>query len=57
MTDLIHRVFEDIKGKKQLSDFHAAKRMKRGVAGALVDAVIIATQVRRARVRFEEVFH
>lgn len=40
VTDLIHRVFEDIKDKKQLSDFHAAKRMQRGVAGALVDAVI-----------------
>ena len=41
MADLIHRVFEDIKNKKRLSDFHAAKRMQRGVRGALVDAVIL----------------
>jgi hypothetical protein len=38
---LIHRVFEDIKRKKRLSDFQAAKRMRHGVAGALVDAVIL----------------
>ena len=41
VTDLIHRLFEDIKGKTRLSDFHAAKHMQRGVAGALVDAVIL----------------
>jgi len=36
VVDLIQRVFEDIKDKKQLSMFRAAKRLKRGVAGALV---------------------
>src|SRR5260370_20635889 len=41
VVELIQRVFEDIKDKKQLSKFHAAKRMRRGVAGALVDAVIL----------------
>jgi hypothetical protein len=38
---LIHRLFEDIKDRKQLSEFRAAKRMRRGMAGALVDAVIL----------------
>lgn len=41
VADLIHRVFEDIRGKKRLSEFHAAKRMQRGIGGALVDAVIL----------------
>ncbi|MBN9662262.1 MAG: hypothetical protein J0H49_28955 [Acidobacteria bacterium] len=41
VADLIHMVFEDIKGKKRLPDFHAAKRMQRGVGRALVDAVIL----------------
>jgi hypothetical protein len=45
VVQLIQRVFEDIKEKKQLSKFHAAKRMKRGVAGALVDAVILQPKV------------
>ena len=42
---LIQRVFEDIKDEKQLSKFRAAKRMRRGVAGALVDAVILQPKV------------
>jgi len=41
IADLIHRVFEDVKGKKRLSEFQAAKRMERGIGGALVDAVIL----------------
>jgi len=41
VADLIQRIFEDIKGKKRLPDFQAAKRMRHGVAGALVDAVIL----------------
>ena len=41
VADLIHRVFEDIKNKKRLSEFHAAKRMQSGIGGALVDAVIL----------------
>jgi hypothetical protein len=45
VVELIHRVFEDIKDKKQLSKFRAAKRMRRGVAGALVDAVILQPKV------------
>ena len=45
VVELIHRVFEDIKSKKRLSEFRAAKRMRRGVAGALVDAVILQPKV------------
>ena len=45
VVELIRRVFEDIKDKKQLSKFRAAKRMRRGVAGALVDAVILQPKV------------
>lgn len=41
VVELIHRVFEDIKEKKELSKFGVAKRMRRGVAGALVDAIIL----------------
>jgi hypothetical protein len=41
VVDLIQRVFEDIKSKKRLSDFGAAKRMRRGISRALVDAVIL----------------
>ncbi len=41
VADMIRRVFEDIMGKKRLSEFEAAKKMRRGVAGALVDAVIL----------------
>jgi hypothetical protein len=45
VADLIQRVFEDIKNKKPLSKFGAAKRMKRGVAGAFVDAVILQPKI------------
>ncbi|MGA3011991.1 MAG: hypothetical protein ABSD72_17180 [Terracidiphilus sp.] len=45
VAELIQQVFEDIKDKKQLSRFAAAKRMKRGVAGALVDAVILQPKI------------
>jgi hypothetical protein len=45
VVELIQRVFEDINDKKQLSKFRAAKRMRRGVAGALVDAVILQPKV------------
>ncbi len=41
LVELIRRVFDDIKEKKILSDFDVAKRMKSGVARALVDAVIL----------------
>src|SRR5579859_5942816 len=45
VVELIQRVFEDIKDKKQLSKFRAAKRMHRGVAGAVVDAVILQPKI------------
>jgi hypothetical protein len=45
VVELIQRVFEDIKAEKQLSKFREAKRMRRGVAGALVDAVILQPKV------------
>lgn len=41
VAELIHRVFEDIKAKKRLSDFQTAKNLQRGIGGALVDAVIL----------------
>jgi hypothetical protein len=45
VVEVIHRVFEDIRCRKRLSEFRAAKRMRRGVAGALVDAVILQPKV------------
>lgn len=45
VVELIQHVFEDIKEKKPLSRFRAAKRMRRGVAGALVDAVILQPKI------------
>lgn len=45
VVELIQRVFEDMKDKQPLSKFRAAKRMRRGVAGALVDAVILQPKV------------
>jgi hypothetical protein len=45
VIELIQRIFEDIKSKKPLSKFRSAKRMRRGVAGALVDAVILQPKV------------
>lgn len=45
VVDLIQRVFEDINDKKPLSKFRAAKRMRRGVAGAVVDAVILQPKI------------
>jgi hypothetical protein len=45
VAETIHRVFDDIRNKKRLSDFQAAKQMRRGVAGALVDAVILQPKI------------
>ena len=45
VVELIRRVFEDIRDNKRLSEFRAAKRMRRGTARALVDAVILQPQV------------
>ncbi len=42
---VIQRVFGDTKSQKRLSEFQAAKRIRRGVAGALVDAVILQSKV------------
>jgi hypothetical protein len=41
VAEVIHRVFEDIKAKKRLSDFQATKKLQQGVGGALVDAAIL----------------
>jgi hypothetical protein len=41
VADLIHQLFKDIKAQGQLSNFEVARRMRRGVAGALVDGVIL----------------
>lgn len=45
VVELIQKVFEDIKSAKRLSEFRAAKRMRRGVAGAVVDAVILQPKI------------
>jgi len=45
VVELIRRVFEDIRDKKRLSAFRAAKRMRKGVAGALVNAAILQPNV------------
>jgi hypothetical protein len=45
VADLIQRIFEDIKSKKRMPDFQSAKQMRRGVAGALVDAVILQPKI------------
>lgn len=45
VADLIEQVFRDIRDKKHLSKFGAAKRMQHGVAGALVDAVILQPKI------------
>lgn len=42
---LIQKIFEDISSNRKLSKFHAAQRMKRGIAGAIVDAVILQPNV------------
>ena len=45
VVELIQKVFEDVKSKKQLCEFRATKKMRRGVAGALVNAVILQPKV------------
>ena len=45
VVELIQRVFEDIRDKKRLSQFEAAKHMRSGIAGALVDAVILQPKI------------
>ena len=45
VVELFQKVFDDIKSTKRLSEFRAAKRMRRGMAGALVDAVILQPKV------------
>lgn len=41
VVELIRQIFEDVVNEKRLSKFQAAKRMRGGVAGALVNAVIL----------------
>jgi hypothetical protein len=41
VTDLLQHLMEDVKNKRRLSGFQAAKNLQRGVAGALVDSVIL----------------
>jgi hypothetical protein len=56
VADVIHRVFEDIKARRRLSDFHAAQQMRRGVAGALVDAVILQPKIGGVGFDFKKFF-
>jgi hypothetical protein len=41
VVELIDRIFRDIKKEKKLMDFAVAKRMRRGIRHAIVDAVIL----------------
>jgi hypothetical protein len=41
VVELVRKVFADIKHGKRLKDFAVAKRMRRGVGHAVVDAVIL----------------
>jgi hypothetical protein len=45
VVELIKGVFEDIRDEKQLSRFRVQKRMHRGIAGALVNAVILQPNI------------
>lgn len=45
VVEVIQGVFEDIRQEKPLSKFQARKRMRRGIAGALVDAVILQPNI------------
>ncbi len=56
VADVIHSVFEDIKSKKTLSAFAAAKQMRHGVAGALVDAVILQPKIGGVGFDFKKFF-
>ena len=56
VVQLIQRVFEDITEKKRLSEFKAVKTMKRDVAGALVDAVIVQPNVGGIGVDLKKLF-
>ena len=41
VIDVIGKVFEDIKGKKQIRDFKIGKELKKGKGSALVDALVL----------------
>lgn len=41
VVELINNIFKSIKEKKELSGFEVAKKMKRGIGGAIVDAIIL----------------
>ena len=41
VVTLIDRLFRDVAGKKELSDFAVAKEMRRGAGSAIVDALIV----------------
>ena len=41
LVNLIEKIFKDIEDKKALSDFEVASEMKKGKAGAVVDALIL----------------
>src|ERR1039457_3906762 len=45
VVTLIDRLFRDVAGKKELSDFAVAKEMRRGAGSAIVDALIVQPRV------------
>lgn len=45
VTNLIEKIFIDIKEKKTLSDFKVAKELSRGAKGAVVDALLLEPNI------------
>lgn len=45
VVQLIQRIFEDIKGQKDLNEFSISKDIKKGAGKALVDAIILQPNV------------
>jgi hypothetical protein len=45
VVTLIDRLFRDVAGKKELTDFAVAKEMHRGAGSAIVDALIVQPKV------------
>lgn len=56
VVELIRKIFEDIASKKRLSEFRAAKTMRRGVGKALVDAVILQPKLGGIGVDLKKLF-
>jgi hypothetical protein len=56
VVELVDRIFRDIKKEKNLTDFSVAKRMRRGVGRAIVDAVILRPNVNGIGIDLKKLF-